>query len=73
MQLNVFKELMASVHEALAHARAQGRTATRWPATPTVSGRDAEAVWHEIEHGTPDTPQRVERIRRADALFDRHK
>jgi len=69
----MFHELMASVHEALAHARAQGRNATRWPATPTMSGRDAEVLRYEIEHGTPDTFERVERIRRADVLFGRHK
>ena len=35
-------------------------------ATPTVRGKDAEKILHEIEHGTPDTPQRLETIRRAD-------
>lgn len=34
------------------------------PATPTLYGKDAEAVLHEMYHGTPNTPQRYEMFRR---------
>lgn len=34
-----------------------------------VRGADAERIAHEIKHGTPNTAERVEAIRRADALY----
>jgi hypothetical protein len=40
-------------------------------ATPVVRGRDADRIRHEMVHGTPNTPQRVATIRRADALIAR--
>jgi len=65
---------MVSVHEALGSSRAQGRSkATRWPATPTLTGKDAEAVLYEIEHGTPDTPERIAMILHADEIYARHR
>jgi len=39
--------------------------------TPPVTGRDAERIQREIIRGTPDTPQRVQTIRDADAIFQR--
>lgn len=39
--------------------------------TPPVKGKDAERILNEMRHGTPDTPKRVETIRRADEVFRR--
>ena len=39
------------------------------PATPIVTGADADRILHELEFGTPDTPQRIETIKRADKLY----
>jgi len=38
-------------------------------ATPTIKGRAAKEILHEIKHGTPSTPKRVETIRRADEVY----
>jgi hypothetical protein len=35
----------------------------------TVYGQDAERILYELVHGTPNTPQRIETIRRAYALY----
>ena len=40
-------------------------------ATPPVTGKDAERILYEMRHGTPNTPQRLATIRRADELFQR--
>lgn len=40
-------------------------------ATPLVTGKDAELIMHEIEHGTPDTPKRIATLRRADEVYRR--
>jgi hypothetical protein len=40
-------------------------------ATPTAYGKDAEKIQREIAEGTPDTPERIARIREADALYAR--
>ena len=39
--------------------------------TDIVTGSDAETILEEMENGTPDTEQRIETIRRADALFSK--
>ena len=39
--------------------------------TPPVKGRDAERIQREMRLGTPDTPQRVQTIREADAIYRR--
>lgn len=41
------------------------------PATLVVTGKAAERIQYEIEHGTPDTPKRIETIRRADKAYRR--
>lgn len=41
------------------------------PATPIVTGVDADRILKELEFGTPNTPQRIETIRRADELYKR--
>lgn len=38
-------------------------------ATPVVKGRDAVRILEEMRNGTPNTPKRVETIRRADKVF----
>lgn len=38
-------------------------------ATPPVTGEAARQIRDEIRRGTPDTPKRVETIRRADEVF----
>lgn len=38
-------------------------------ATPPVTGQEARKIQEEIRRGTPDTPKRVETIRRADEVF----
>lgn len=45
--------------------------ATRIKATPVVRGRDADRIIEEMREGTPDTPQRVETVRRADSVYHR--
>lgn len=40
-------------------------------ATPPVTGEAARRIQEEMRHGTPDTPQRVATIRRADEVFRR--
>lgn len=37
-------------------------------ATPTLYGEDAKRVIDQIINGTPNTPERIERFRRADEL-----
>lgn len=39
--------------------------------TPVVRGEDARRILREMRYGTPDTPQRIETIRRADEIFRR--
>jgi len=41
-------------------------------ATPDVTGADADAIRKEIEEGTPNTPERVETMRRADEVYRRY-
>ncbi len=41
-------------------------------ATPPVTGEIARQIEREIRQGTPDTPKRIETIRRADEAFRRH-
>lgn len=43
------------------------------PATPTVTGEAARKIIHEMIHGTPSTPKRIETIRRADAIYKKFK
>lgn len=38
-------------------------------ATPPVKGNAALRIQNEVRHGTPDTPERVATIRRADEVF----
>jgi hypothetical protein len=38
-------------------------------ATPVVKGRAAERIRSEMRHGTPDTPARIQTIKRADLVF----
>jgi len=38
-------------------------------ATPVVKGKDASRIVRELQEGTPDTPKRIETIRRADEVF----
>jgi len=38
-------------------------------ATPAVTGDAAKRIQEEIRRGTPDTPQRIETIRRADEVY----
>lgn len=40
-------------------------------AAGVVTGEDAEIIQREIAHGTPDTPERIERIRSADEIYRR--
>lgn len=42
------------------------------PATPTVTGEAAKKLLHEIIHGTPNTPQRIETMKRADEIYRKH-
>ena len=37
--------------------------------TPVVRGKDAARILKEMHEGTPDTPKRVETIRRADKVY----
>ena len=37
--------------------------------TPPVTGQMARRIQREIENGTPDTPQRVAMMKRADEAF----
>lgn len=39
--------------------------------TPTVKGRAAERILKEMRQGTPNTPKRIETIRRADQVYSR--
>jgi hypothetical protein len=39
--------------------------------TPVVRGEAARRILHEMRYGTPDTPKRVETIRRADDVYRR--
>lgn len=39
--------------------------------TPPVKGAAARRILHEIRHGTPNTAQRIETIRRADRVYQR--
>lgn len=41
------------------------------PVTPTIKGKAARIIIEEMQHGTPDTPERVETIRRADEVYKR--
>lgn len=34
-----------------------------------VRGKFADAILHELHHGTPSTPERVAQIRRADEVY----
>ena len=43
------------------------------PATPTLFDEDALNLLNEIRNGTPDTPERIELIQRADELYERIK
>lgn len=38
-------------------------------ATPVVKGRSADRIAEELRRGTPDTPKRVETIRRAEDVY----
>jgi hypothetical protein len=38
-------------------------------ATPVVKGKAADRIVKEMRHGTPNTVQRVETIRRADSVY----
>ena len=40
-------------------------------ATATVSGESARIIVNEIHNGTPNTPERLETIRRADEAYQR--
>ena len=40
-------------------------------ATPVVRGKDATRILEEMRNGTPDTPKRIETIRRADSVYRR--
>jgi len=40
-------------------------------ATPVIKGKAAQRILDEMREGTPDTPQRIETIRRADRVFKR--
>ena len=40
-------------------------------ATPIIRGKDAEIILAEIINGTPDTPERIELMKRADELYNR--
>ena len=40
-------------------------------ATPPVTGEAARRIQEELRRGTPDTPERVATIRRADEVFHR--
>ena len=40
-------------------------------ATPVIRGNAAERILEEMRHGTPNTPKRVETIRRADEVYQR--
>jgi hypothetical protein len=40
-------------------------------ATPPVTGETARVIQKELREGTPNTPERVETIRRADEVFRR--
>ncbi|HEY4489979.1 MAG TPA: hypothetical protein VJC12_01840 [Candidatus Paceibacterota bacterium] len=37
--------------------------------SPVVRGEDARRILKEIQEGTPNTPERLETIRRADEVF----
>ena len=41
------------------------------PATPVVKGNDAQRIVKELREGTPKTPQRTERLRKADETYRR--
>ena len=38
-------------------------------ATPPVTGKAAELIMDEIHYGTPNTPKRIETLRRADEIY----
>ena len=40
-------------------------------ATPTLFDEDALNLLNEIRNGTPDTPERIELMKRADELYKR--
>ncbi|MCH7875454.1 MAG: hypothetical protein IH965_09185 [Gemmatimonadetes bacterium] len=40
-------------------------------ATPVVKGKAARRILDEMRNGTPNTPKRVETIRRADEVYQR--
>lgn len=54
-----------------AYASALGTSPAPEPDGGVLRGADAEAVRHEILHGTPNTPERVERIQEADRIYSR--
>jgi len=39
--------------------------------TPPVAGEPARQIQNELRNGTPNTPERVETMRRADEVFRR--
>lgn len=39
--------------------------------TPVIKGRDAERIQREIVQGTRNTPERIQQIREADAIYRR--
>lgn len=41
------------------------------PCNGVVTGSVADDIRHELEHGTPDTPERIATIKRADEVYKR--
>jgi hypothetical protein len=61
------RKRMSANRVSVAHERTKSMLAAI-PATPTVTGKDADAIQQEIVHGTPDTPDRIMHMRHADQL-----
>lgn len=48
-----------------------GATFVCAPCNGIVTGKVADEIRHELLHGTPDTPERIAMIKRADEVYRR--
>lgn len=59
----------AALRETVARAERDALRELVADGNDVVRGADAAIILREIQHGTPDTPERVQRVRDADRIF----
>lgn len=65
---------VSETRKAVAHERTRREQAEQALSdSGVVTGDDAEAIWQEVMHGTPDTPERRRLFEMADKIYASHR